>query len=132
MKTVNVTVNNTEDIIYYNDRPYRLENMSFHRDDSHNCQMVVYATMKPLIAELNKDVVQLQADVDDMIEQFNPDAFKCDYCKSFIDGNDPDVVILSDCIYCDVSCEAMDGQFCDICDSSLPCDCTDTEALYSN
>ena len=79
MKRLNVVVNDAEDIIYYKDRPYHLENMSFVRDETHNCQMVIYATMKPLVEKLNTDTVLLKSAVDDMIEQLeygNP----CDVC----------------------------------------------------
>lgn len=83
MKSYSVRVSDSEDIIHYKDKPYRLKDMSFVRDENHNCQMVVYATMTPLDAPMN-------AVIDDMLSQQFPDKWHCDHCFGLLTNEQVD------------------------------------------
>lgn len=126
MKQIEVRVNDgLEDIVYYKDKPYLLDQLSFVRDEKHNCQMIVYAIMTPL------DMPELHLTpsfIDDMEAQNSPDVIGvCATCEEFIFDGDMWVKTLEkNRSYCSEKCYEASDDFplqteliCDICDKLI-------------
>lgn len=101
MKQINFRVSDNQDIIYYDNKPYLLDNLSFVRDERHNCQLIVYAVM----VLLDTPPLHLTPSfIDDIERQSAPETVGvCHTCHEFITEAD-DYASDDEHMYCSDDC----------------------------
>ena len=103
MKVLEVRVSQDQcEIVYHKGKPHVIDNLSFVRDERHNCQLIVYATMSPIDAPLHLT----PSFIDDIERQKNPDEHICKHCGC-LTFEDQEIVVGGE-IYCDDLCLIAD------------------------